>query len=310
MSTGLNNSELPKVVVLLAAHNGMRWMEEQVTSILNQEGVAVSLVVSVDLSNDGSEAWFAQLAQQDQRIHVLPQGVREGGAAGNFFRLIAANPEADFEHVAFADQDDIWLPEKLHHAVDTIKRKGVDAYSSNVLAVWEDGRKHLVEKSQPQRQWDFLFEAAGPGCTYVFSPAFYKALRHFVLSHGNELKAVHLHDWFCYAFARSKGFSWFIDPEAKMFYRQHDLNHVGVNTGIKAVIARCKNISNGWWLGQARILARVLGMQDDAFVRPWINPGKRSGYVHLFINIFRCRRKTIDALFMGAIMLVMWVLNP
>ncbi|WP_149334290.1 glycosyltransferase [Halopseudomonas laoshanensis] len=306
----MNNSLLPKVVVLLAAHNGMRWAEEQVNSILAQKGVDVSLIVSVDASEDGSEAWFAELTQQDERISVLPQGQHEGGAAGNFFRLIAEVPAGDAEHVAFADQDDIWLPDKLQHAVMTIKQKDIDAYSGNVRAVWEDGHEKMIEKSQPQREWDFLFEAAGPGCTYVFTPAFYNALREFVRSHSSEMKSVYLHDWFFYAFARSRGFAWFIDPEPKMFYRQHSSNQVGVNTGIKAVITRCRNIGNGWWLGQARTIARILDLQNDAFVRPWITPGRRMGYLHLMKNVFRCRRKASDAAFMGVIMAVMWVLNP
>lgn len=306
----LNNVQLPKVAVLLAAYNGMRWMEEQVGSILAQEGVAVSLIVSVDISTDGSEDWFADLAQHDHRVTILPQGQQSGGAGGNFFRLIAEVAGDTVDYVAFADQDDIWFPDKLQHGVAAIQSRRVDAYSANVLAIWEDGRERLVNKAQPLREWDYLFEAAGPGCTYVFSQHFYHAFRSYVVAHRDELKCVHLHDWFCYAFARSQGFSWFIDPEPKMFYRQHNNNQVGVNTGFKAIVARCTNISNGWWLHQARTIARTLELQDDAFVRPWINPGKRSGYVHLLINIFRCRRKTIDALFMGAIMLVMWVLNP
>lgn len=34
---------IPRVAVLLAAYNGMQWIEEQVDSILNQQGVAVTL---------------------------------------------------------------------------------------------------------------------------------------------------------------------------------------------------------------------------------------------------------------------------
>lgn len=310
MNSDIYDIVLPRVAVLLASYNGRLWMEEQVSSILSQKGVDVTLVVSVDASNDGSEEWFEQLACHDERVRLLPHNSYVSGAGANFFRLISEVDSEEFDFIALADQDDIWLHDKLRHAVEVIKKMGIDAYSGNVLAVWEDGREQLVEKSKPQRQWDFLFEAAGPGCTYVFSAAFYGALRQFVQLHSAELKGIHLHDWFCYAFARSRGFTWFIDPEPKMFYRQHSLNQVGVNTGFKAVFIRLKNISNGWWLGQARNLAGVLGLQNEAFVRPWIKPGKRSGYVHLLINVFRCRRKASDAAFMGAIMVVMWVLNP
>lgn len=288
----------------------MRWIEEQVNSILSQEGVAVSLVVSVDASDDGTEQWFAHLAQHEPRVTVLPQGGQDGGAAGNFFRLIAEVAAQEADHVAFADQDDIWLTDKMRHAIDTIKAQKVSAYSGNVLAVWDNGRQHRVNKAQPQREWDFLFEAAGPGCTYVFAHDCYRALRQHVLAHRSELQAVDRHDWFSYAFARSRGFKWFIDPQAKMHYRQHGHNHVGANAGFKAILARCSDISDGWWLEQARSIARILELQSEPFVRPWISPGQRAGYAHLFKHASRCRRRAADALFMKIVMAAMWVLNP
>jgi rhamnosyltransferase len=39
----------PKVGVLLAAYNGMQWIEQQLKSIIDQEGVDVTIFVSVDL---------------------------------------------------------------------------------------------------------------------------------------------------------------------------------------------------------------------------------------------------------------------
>ena len=52
----------PKVAVLLAAYNGMQWIEEQLASILCQSGVDVSIHISIDTSNDGTEAWCESFA--------------------------------------------------------------------------------------------------------------------------------------------------------------------------------------------------------------------------------------------------------
>ena len=103
----------PRVLVLLAAFNGMEYLPAQMASILGQQAVAVQVVLSIDRSSDGTEAWVAQLAQQDARVSVLPGGQVFGGAAPNFFRLLSDVDMAGYDYVALADQDDLWHPDKL-----------------------------------------------------------------------------------------------------------------------------------------------------------------------------------------------------
>ena len=298
MTMNDKNDNLPLVVVLLAAYNGIKWIEEQVKSILSQQCVSVKLVISVDTSNDGTESWVANLADLDARVTILPDAKIEGAAAGNFFRLIADISADTGDYFAFADQDDIWFPDKLVHAINVVKEKAVDAYSGNVLAVWDDGRTKLVNKAQPQKKWDYLFESAGPGCTYVFSKTCYEALHNFVVSHQNQLKQVDRHDWFCYAFSRSRGYKWYIDPQPKMYYRQHNNNHVGVNLGIKAIASRLSEVKNGWWLGQVRVIVNLLELQSRSFVKPWIEQKKLIGRFYLLKHVFQYRRRAIDVFFM------------
>jgi rhamnosyltransferase len=52
----------PRVAVLLAAYNGMAWIEQQVASILAQTGVVVTIYISIDPSSDGTEAWCNEYA--------------------------------------------------------------------------------------------------------------------------------------------------------------------------------------------------------------------------------------------------------
>ena len=98
-----------KVAVLLAAYNGMKWIDEQIQSILNQKQVSVDIHISVDVSTDGTYEHCLQLASQYSNIYVLPYGVRYGGAARNFYRLIRDVDLTGYDFVSFADQDDIWL---------------------------------------------------------------------------------------------------------------------------------------------------------------------------------------------------------
>lgn len=283
----------PKIAVLLAAYNGMQWIEEQVASILGQQAVDVTIHISVDLSDDGTEEWCEELAAANGRVILLTRAGRFGGAARNFFRLIRDVDLHGYDAVAFADQDDIWHCDKLARAMDVIAARDVDAYSSNVTAFWPDGRTILLDKSQAQVDWDFLFEAAGPGCTYVLSAVLAKSLRQEVIRVWEQLQHVTLHDWYCYAFARSHGFKWFIDSRSSMLYRQHENNQVGANIGLSSLLQRYASIREGWWFRQVRIIALLVGVDNLPFVRSWLMLRRRD-FLLLSLRCSQCRRRLRD----------------
>ncbi|MEN5244419.1 glycosyltransferase [Pseudomonas atacamensis] len=283
----------PKVAVLLAAYNGMQWIEQQLLSIQAQIEVDVVIHVSVDPSTDGTEAWCEAYAKKHSNFVLLsPAGVF-GGASRNFFRLMRDVEFHDYDAIAFADQDDIWNPDKLQRASMAIQARDVDAYSSNVIAFWPDRSDLLLDKAQPQVAWDFLFEAAGPGCTYVMGKQLAQSLKGAILDNWQQLQEVSLHDWFCYAYARSHGYRWYIDPVSSMRYRQHESNQVGANTGITPLISRYKTIHNGWWFNQVQLITHLIGLDNDPFVRSW-REFRRFQLIKLSFYAWRCRRRVRD----------------
>jgi rhamnosyltransferase len=286
----------PKVAVLLAAYNGMQWIEEQLVSILSQHNVDVTVYISIDPSSDGTEAWCVSRAFKEDRVKVLAPAGAFGGAAQNFFRLIKDVDLDIYDFVAFADQDDIWYLDKLWRAIQIIEKRQVDACSSNVKAFWADGRTHVLNKAQPQVAWDFLFEAAGPGCTYVMNNRLIVSLKKSVVTNWQQIQTISLHDWYCYAFARSHGFHWYIDPLPSMDYRQHDRNQVGANTGINPLIARYKTIQDGWWFKQVQTIAHLIGLSTDPFVSTWLTLHPVQ-LIKLSFSAWRCRRRLRDKIF-------------
>lgn len=282
-----------RVAVCLAAFNGIRWLPEQLDSILRQQDVALRVFVSVDASSDGTEAWIDSRAAQDNRIIVLPHGERFGGAARNFFRLIREIDFSGFDYVCFADQDDIWFPEKLVRAHEVIVRTSADAYSSNVIAFWPIGRKVLVDKSQPQQRWDFLFESAGPGCTYVMKVGLVQAIQTLFQHQWNNLQNVTFHDWFTYAFARANGYHWVIDEYSGMLYRQHSSNQFGANSGWMALKHRLHKVLDGWWLQQAMLIAQIVGVDNLPPIKRGLGGG-RLDLLWLATHARQCRRRTRD----------------
>ncbi len=248
------------VAVCLAAYNGVRWIDEQLNSILGQTDVALTVFVSVDRSDDGTEALVDHRASTDPRLVVLPHGERYGSAAQNFFRLLRDVDFTPFSHVCFADQDDIWHINKLSHAIAVMQHQCADAVSTNVTAFWPDGRELLIRKDQAVGRWNHLFESAGPGCTYVFTAIIARelgaALRALPQS---SIQAIALHDWLVFAWVRAHGGSWWIDATSTVWYRQHASNEFGANQGVAAAMSRWQRLTGGWYRDQVLAIATFVG---------------------------------------------------
>ena len=298
----------PAVAVCLAAFNGIRYLPQQVDSILNQQGVDITLFVSVDRSIDGTEQWFSDLQAKDERVVPLSFGESFGGAAQNFFRLLRDIDFAGYDFVAYADQDDIWLPGKLKRAVDRLVQTGSDGYSSDIVAFWESGRSSYIKKSYEQRKWDYLFESAGPGCTFVISQKLALDIQSALNKNRQASMAVGLHDWFTYAFARAHGYGWVIDDYASLMYRQHDTNQVGVNSGWAAFVWRARRVLSGWGLSQSRLIASLAGQAKHPFVCRW-SGGGRWGLLALACAALHCRRKPLDRVWFAASCLTLAVIG-
>ncbi len=257
---------LPNIAVLLAAYNGSSYLEDQLESILRQSGVELSIYISIDLSSDASYQLCCAFAERHPQVRILDYGQKFGGAAANFYRLIREVDFSAFDYVALADQDDIWLDDKLFSACEKLKQGNYAAYSGNVLAFWPDGRETIINKALPQRKSDYLFEAAGPGCTYVLSSEPMLEFKNLLISHSQQVQQVGLHDWFIYAFFRARGLAWFIDPEYKLLYRQHANNQVGIHKGWRASAKRLQLLRNGWCKQQVVCIADLID-EDHLNVR-------------------------------------------
>ena len=245
------------IAVLMATYNGKKWLSDQVNSILKQEDVDLTLFISDDHSTDGTIEYIKQLAESDSRVEVLPQNERMGSAGKNFYRLVCDVDINGFDYVAFADQDDLWYLDKLSRHVKLIQSENAECISSTVIAFWPDGSQRLIRKSQPQRSHDFIFESAGPGCSFLMTPWLVDKLREEIQSNKSPAKNVLMHDWLTYAICRAHERRWFIDSYPSLMYRQHANNVIGANSGIKAIINRLRKINDGWYRGEVSKICDV-----------------------------------------------------
>lgn len=290
------------VAVLLATHNGDRWIEEQLSTIFGQVDVQVRVIASDDLSADGTADILERWAREKD-LTVLSRGRRFGNANRNFLHLIRSATVYGADYVALSDQDDIWIDSKLSNAVKILQERGAKAYSSDVVAFWPDGRKRHIRKSDRQRDLDHIFESPGPGCTFVFPVAAFLELQAWVQSQGPTLDEVKVHDWLIYAWARQSGWVWAIDDNAGVLYRQHSENEIGANSGIIAVSRRVRALRSGAYRSDVLKIARAVGHDSDDLRR--LDRFHALDRLMLMLVSRRFRRRLQDALALGVSFAVM-----
>lgn len=281
-----------KIGVLLAAFNGEQWLAEQVLSILEQECVDVHLYISLDKSDDNSMSICNKFCLEYNNVTLLPYGGVFGGAGKNFYRLFFDVDVSDYDFIALSDQDDIWNLDKLISSTELLSE--YDCYSSNVIAFWADGKETLINKAQEIKEWDYLFEAAGPGCTYVIRRDVAIDFKAWLTERYDKITHdIALHDWLIYAFCRHFGYRWFIDSRPMMRYRQHANNQVGTNNSISAAKKRLLLIKIKWYRSQVTKIAEYLALQNISIVKYGLNKGY-IGNLYLLFNVNQLRRRLRD----------------
>ena len=296
----MNQSVNQKIAILLAVCNGGEWLKEQLDSLLNQSNVDISIFISIDPSIDNSLELCNEYSRKFKNIIILPLASSSGSGSKNFYRLLLEADIKDFDFVAFSDQDDIWESHKLYSHIQLAIEHGADGVSSNVIAFWPNGKKKLIIKSQPQKKWDYLFESAGPGCTFLMTPWLVNKVREQLNNEHSPAKNVALHDWLTYAICRAYKRKWVIDTSASVHYRQHQNNVIGANSGLKAKISRLLKLKHGWYRSEVAKLCTVCAsISDDnefAKISSLLTNKNIKSQMKLLDYVAQARRKYIDQL--------------
>jgi glycosyltransferase involved in cell wall biosynthesis len=139
------------IEVVLPTYNGVRYLEAQIASIDNQTLRPQRVLLRDDGSSDGTQALIRELEQRyGTWLQVLPADGNLGCTA-NVNRLLQATTAP---YVALADQDDLWLPQKLEESLKRLQQMEEMYGSQTPMLVHSD--LELVDK-----------DGAMLGCTYL-----------------------------------------------------------------------------------------------------------------------------------------------
>jgi rhamnosyltransferase len=295
----------PKVAILLAACNGEDFISEQLKSILNQSIYPSKIFISIDKSKDQTLKIVKKFKSKFKNINIVSNNHKFGSSFLNFIFLINLKSLKKYDFIALSDQDDIWKKNKIKFALDQLNKKKIDCYSSDVIAFWKNGKKKIIKKSYNQREYDYFFEAGGPGCTYVMKTNFVLKFQLFLRKNFKKIKNLNnYHDWLIYFFARVNKFKWLIDERVTVNYRQHNNNLIGANIGVKSKINRVKLLLNGQRFEYIAKIINLNNIENHKFVKKWF-PYSIKGFIFLFINSKKCRRKLSEQIYFSIICLIM-----
>ncbi len=122
------NTSPPCVCVLLAVHNGEKYLRQAVQSVLDQTFTDFVFLIIDDGSTDGSPQILREFAAADPRIQLITQP-----NAGLTRTLNHGLKLAQSEFIARMDGDDICLPTRLEVQVDFLrKHRDVSLVGSSV----------------------------------------------------------------------------------------------------------------------------------------------------------------------------------
>lgn len=250
----------PSVGILLTTYNGEEFVREQLDSLLAQVGVSVHIYAFDDGSTDDTMSILRAYAHDNPGIFsIFENSPASGGTGLNIFRNVSNVPE-HHDYVALADQDDVWLPQKLQSAIEALSRDQADLYFSNLLA-W-DGKNEIfgvVRKASALQSHDHLFGGGSAGCTYVMSRPFFAQLQDVLAR--TDLGGVRRisHDWIIYFLARHYGYKVCASPDALIKYRIHSNSQYGSMSrgGFGAVRRRLRMLRAGFLREQIDNALRV-----------------------------------------------------
>lgn len=221
--------------ILMSTYNGERYLRQQIDSILGQTDRDWRLMVRDDGSTDGTQAILNDYAQaHPERIRVMESREHNLGAKRSFEELLTHAEKSDY--YMFADQDDVWLPEKIA----VTKRKMQELEQRHGLAkpiVVHTDLRVVDENLQEMHPSFWRFSNIRPeildtnihylcicnavtGCAMMLN----EAARELALPFYEQ---AYMHDQWIAAVVMAKGGVVCPIVEATMLYRQHRKNVVG-----------------------------------------------------------------------------------
>ncbi len=165
------------ISVAMTTYNGEKYIEQQLRSILNQTKQVDEIIICDDGSTDRTADII--LSFNDRKIKFI-RNQENLGYIENFYKAISLTTG---DYIFLADQDDIWMPDKVAIILEHMLKMGTSAVCTNFYLI--DGNGDRIEDCDSfsmdpfMRNFNgnvaslstfrFSFGNVAQGCTYCFT---------------------------------------------------------------------------------------------------------------------------------------------
>ncbi|RHW50166.1 glycosyltransferase family 2 protein [Bombilactobacillus bombi] len=240
-----------KVAILMATHNGEKFLKQQIESLFIQTYSNWKLFIRDDGSIDSSLKIISYYCNKyPQKIFQIKNSTPMKSAKKNFFELInyiKSNNQVDkYDYFMFCDQDDVWLPQKIEFSIkpliNTTKpllvHTDLKVVDENLQVINSSFMNMCNINGYEKRLNRLLIQNNIVGCTMAWN----SALMDIIKDVSNY--AV-MHDWIISLIACCFGKIVFVS-KATILYRQHANNSIGIQNKytLKQLLRFYLNIKN------------------------------------------------------------------
>lgn len=269
-----------EVAVILSFYNGMRFISEQVNSILSQnisDDITLSLYIRNDQEKpDETTSHFLNTVQEISNVEVIPSSGKNVGIQNSFLELLKY-VEADYYF--FSDQDDIWMNDKVEQIMGIFK-SNENQNDEKTMLVYSDVQ--LVDANGIDLEIQFGDVVRNRQKNSFESRIFYDNVTGAAMAINRKLRditirikpevfgLVCMHDSAIAQLASLSGDIVYL-PKKLIKYRQHDRNTIGIGIGkprpfrygLTNLTERIRDHSNH--LNQAQVMIRTLDKSELVF---------------------------------------------
>jgi glycosyltransferase involved in cell wall biosynthesis len=204
--------QTPLISIVLCTYNGERFLKEQIDSIVNQTYPDLEIIISDDCSADSTRAIINNYRNFDN-IKIIFNEKNKGFTKNFEFAATLASGN----YLAFSDQDDIWLPEKIEKLYHAISKYSL-VYSDSKLI--NDSGAFLNKKLSDFRKFKKTIHDSRGFAFFNVVSGHTILIKKELLLNALPIPDGYYHDWWlAYQAANLKG-AIFLD-EALTLYRQH-----------------------------------------------------------------------------------------
>ena len=245
---------MPRTAVLLATYNGEKYLPEMLRSLEMQSFQDFVCCIHDDGSTDGTRSIILDYVMRSPQQFVILDYPPTGSAKGNFLSLLA---QVDADYYLYADQDDVWLPEKMNVLInemiqleneeffvreqDKARRRDNSltladptktpllVYSDmvvvdrNLKIISESFHRYIRRDPYRTKYQQILIDNPAAGCSMLFNAA----LRQKVLQY-TYIDEIEMHDAWTILCASVFGAIRYCQTPL-VCYRQHDNNEMGAS---------------------------------------------------------------------------------